>query len=59
MTAENFANLCIGIAGVLYLAASLGYWLAGSKPLGIAFLCYAIANGCIVLVAIQALHHRA
>ncbi len=55
MTAETFANICVGIAGCLYLAAAVGYWLSDSNLLGIAFLCYAVANGCLVGIAIKAL----
>jgi hypothetical protein len=55
MTAETFANICVGLAGGLYLAAAVGYWLSGSSLLGVAFLCYAVANGCLVGLAIKAL----
>lgn len=48
-----FANICVGLAGVLYLLACLGYLLTQHYAMAGAFVNYAAANGFLVWLAIQ------
>jgi hypothetical protein len=42
--------------GALYLLASAGYWRGGQSGWALAYLAYAVANGGLVLAAIQGRH---
>jgi hypothetical protein len=51
MSPHTFADICVGIASACYLAAGIGYLAAHLYPLGVAYFCWATANGCLILVA--------
>jgi hypothetical protein len=48
-----FANICVGIAGVCYLLAFVGYLVTAHYAMAGAFINYASANGFLVWLAIQ------
>lgn len=43
-------NWFVLVAGLLYLGASVKYFNGGAWKLGIAFVCYAIANFMLALI---------
>jgi hypothetical protein len=54
MSPHVLADICVAIASACYFVAAIGYLVAQVYPLGVAYLCWALANGCLILMAQKA-----
>jgi len=46
----NLGDVCVAAASALYLLAAIGYLYQGQPWMGLAFFCWATANGALVMI---------